>query len=154
LLEILELNCEDDISNFTLLLGKQVDGCRWRNIELFLERVTEIKLYQTQYERIMASVMKIYHNCPYFLLEKVHGVILYLMLNDRKNMEIYLKIKEKYVTSRCWVHRRNYIKLYAFLKINSSFEFSKQFPALVYKNILNEKSVLIKLEFVKEFEQA
>jgi hypothetical protein len=49
-------------------LGKQVDACRWRNIELFLERVSEIKLYQTQYERIMASIIKIYHNCPYFLL--------------------------------------------------------------------------------------
>lgn len=85
----------------------------------------------------MTSVMKIYHNCPYFLLEKVHGVILYLMLNDRKNMEIYQKIKDKYVTSRCWSHRRNYIKLYAFLKMNASFEFNKQFPCLVYKNILS-----------------
>jgi hypothetical protein len=69
----------------------------------------------------MASTIKIYHNCPYFLIEKVHGVIYFLMLNDRKNMEIYQKIKEKYINSRCWMHRRNYIKLYAFLKRNASF---------------------------------
>jgi len=52
-------------------------------------------------------------------------------------MEIYQKIKERYISSRCWSHRRNYIKLYAYLKMNASFELNKQFPPLVYKNILN-----------------
>lgn len=109
------------MTNFTLLFGKQVDSSRWKNIELFLDRIPTIRLYQTQYERIMASIIKIYQNVPYFLIDKIHSVVLFLMLNDRKNMEMYQKIKEKYLNSRSWAHRRNYIKLYAFLKMNASF---------------------------------
>jgi hypothetical protein len=114
-----------------------VDSSRWKNIELFLDKIPGIRLFQTQYERIMASIIKIYQNCPYFLIDKIHSVVLFLILNDRKNMEMYQKIKEKYLNSRSWAHRRNYIKLYAFLKMNASFEFNRLFPPLLYKTILN-----------------
>lgn len=84
----------------------------------------------------MISIVKIYQSCPYFLLDLVHAAILFLMLNDRKNLEMYQKIKEKFMGSRCWMHRRNYLKLYTFLKINSSYEFNKNFPIFPYKSML------------------
>ena len=39
LLDILELSVEEDITNFTLTFGKQVDSSRWKNIELFLDKI-------------------------------------------------------------------------------------------------------------------
>lgn len=95
--------------------------------------------------------MRIYQNCPYFLLEKMHAVIFGLMLADRKNLEIYLKVRDKFQASRCWMHRRNYIKLYAYLKRNASYEFNRNIAPLLYKSILAEKNSLIKQEFLRDF---
>jgi len=96
-----------------------------------------MKLYQSQYEKITSCILRIFNNCPYFLLEGINQIILYLLLSDKKNMDIYQKLKEKYINSRCWSHRRNYIKLYAYFKINASYEFNRCISTLVYKNILN-----------------
>ena len=95
--------------------------------------------------------MRIYQNCPYFLLEKMNAVILGLMLADRKNLEIYLKVRDKFQASRCWMHRRNYIKLYSYLKRNASYEFNRNIAPLLYKSILAEKNSLIKQEFLRDF---
>ena len=56
--------------------------------------------------------------------------------------------------SKNWMMRRNFIKLYAFFKINASFEVNKLITPLVYKNIINEKNSLIKMEFINEFSKA
>ena len=84
----------------------------------------------------------------------IHKVILHLLLIDRKGMEIYVRIREKCLGSKNWMLRRNFIKLYTYFKTNASYEFNKSIMPLVYKNIVNEKNVLIKLEFVREFIKA
>jgi hypothetical protein len=43
--------------------------------------------------------------------------------------------------------RRNFIKMYTYFKMNASYELNKAITPLVYKNIVNEKNALIKMEF-------
>jgi hypothetical protein len=112
---------------------------------VFLHQIPEIKFYQSYLEKIVSNLIKIYSNCPYFLLEQMHQVIFRLLLIDRKGMEAYLKVREKCLGSKNWMLRRNFIKLYTFIKINGSFEVNKSITPLVYKNIVNEKNSLIKL---------
>lgn len=69
-------------------------------------------------------------------------------------MDLYVKIREKMLGSKNWMHRRNFIKLYVYFKIHGSFEFNKSITPLVYKNILIEKNILIKIEFVNAFSEA
>lgn len=88
------------------------------------------------------------------MFEPLQKVILHLLLIDRKGMEVYIKIREKSLGSKNWMLRRNFIKLYTFFKANASFEVNKSITPLVYKNIVNEKNTLIKMEFVKEFVKA
>jgi hypothetical protein len=50
-------------------------------------------MYQNSYEKIAANIVRLFINCPYFLLEKICFVIFSLLLQDRKMMDIYLKIR-------------------------------------------------------------
>lgn len=104
---------------------------------IFLDHIPEIKFYQSHLEKIVSHLIKIYSNCPYFLLEHMHQVIFRLLLIDRKGMEVYLKIREKCLGSKNWMLRRNFIKLYTFFKVNGSFDVNKSITPLVYKNIVN-----------------
>ncbi len=58
------------------------------------------------------------------------------------------------VNSKSWMHRRNFIKLYCYFKMNGSYEFNRSITPLVYKNIMAEKNMMIKIQFVKEFSRA
>jgi hypothetical protein len=89
--------------------------------------------------------MKVYVGAPYFMLEELHRVILHLLMVDRKGMEVYLKVREKSLGAKNWMLRRNFIKLYTYFKIHASFEFNRMITPIVYKNIVNEKNVLIKI---------
>jgi|JI9StandDraft_1071089.scaffolds.fasta_scaffold986410_2 hypothetical protein len=42
---------------------------------------------------MVANIIKIYSNCPYYMLEKMNEVIFKLLLVDRKGMEVYLKVR-------------------------------------------------------------
>lgn len=145
LIDMLQLNTDEDIGYFILLFSKQIQNSKWKNIMVFLHQISEIKFYQSYLEKIVSNLIKIYSNCPYFLLEQMHQVIFRLLLIDRKGMEAYLKVREKCLGSKNWMLRRNFIKLYTFIKINGSFEVNKSITPLVYKNIVNEKNSLIKL---------
>lgn len=41
--------------------------------------------------------------------------------------------------------------MYTYFKMNASYEFNRSITPLVYKNIVNEKNILIKMEFTNEF---
>lgn len=89
--------------------------------------------------------MKVFVGAPYFMLEDLNRVILLLLLIDRKGMEVYLKVREKCLGSKNWILRRNFIKLYTYFKRNASYELNRIITPLVYKNIVNEKTPLIKI---------
>jgi len=121
LLDLLELDSDEDIGYFILLFGRQVDESKWKNILVFLERILEIKMVHFHLEKIVASIIKVYSNCPYFMFEALQKIILHLLLIDRKAMDVYIKIREKSLGSKNWMLRRNFIKLYTFFKVNASF---------------------------------
>lgn len=121
LLEIFELDVEEDIGYFILLFGRQIEESKWKNIIVFLGKIDEIRMAHFHLEKIVSHMIKIYSNCPYFMLETMHAVILHLLLTDRKGMEVYVKIREKCLGSKNWMLRRNFIKLYTFFKKNASF---------------------------------
>lgn len=49
------------------------------------------------------------------------------------------------MNAKFWSYRKNYIIFYALLKSNTSFECHKFVPILLYKNIISDKSVGVKL---------
>ena len=144
-LDLLEFDAEDDIGIYILMLGKQIEASQWKTILIFFERIAEIKLCHSHLERLIGHVIKVYVGSPYFMLEELHQVILHLLMVDRKGMEVYLKLREKCLGAKNWMLRRNFIKLYAYFKKHASFDFNKLITPLVYKNIINEKNVLIKI---------
>lgn len=52
------------------------------------------------------------------------------------------------LNSKFWSHRKNYIIFYSTMKCKSSFDFHKLIPTLMYKNIVADKSIGVKIVFL------
>jgi hypothetical protein len=144
---------EEDANVLISLLTKAIELSRWRQLDVMLMKVTQLRLLQSQYDRLEAVIMRLFGVCPYFLLTRLFTTCQHLFLTERKTLALFFRIKDKFMNSRCWCYRRNYILLYAHLRINTSLQFGKAIPLLNYKALINDKSVQLKMEFIRLVDQ-
>ena len=64
----MELDNDEEIGIFTLLFGRQIEASKWKNILVFISKISEIRFTQSHLEKVVTNIVKIYSNCPYFML--------------------------------------------------------------------------------------
>lgn len=147
-LGFLDLTDDEDTTLLVSILTRAIDFSKWKITEVCLSRMHNAKglvLLQNNYQKLCQLIVRLAMICPYFLLTLTFQLIVKLLLADRRNLELFIMLKEQLLAAKSWTLRRNYMLLYFEIKCTASFEFNRGVTMYAYKRIVGEKSPHFKL---------
>lgn len=74
------------MNHFFFLGQKLYEKSKWSLFEDWLNNFSELRLFQSLYEKFCIFILKIWLTCPIFIMEKIIDCVLFLMHSNKKSL--------------------------------------------------------------------